>query len=561
MAVNDSSQYALALQAEAGDASAQYRLGVLFLLGSVINQDTEAACRWLLAAAAGNRRDAQALVERLAPFYGNAIEPGNKPKQLPDWRDWLAQPHTWQTPRSTAVEKPQRFRCAFFDAASQHRWRRRTTMPQHRAAHNRISLPRIGLIDRVGVTRQFSAPLPEWPLFRIFRSRLAAYTLAGVAWACLAFFTIGVGLLVLWTPAATLMALAAGATTRWLGHRLRLKALQDSSRGRALAQFALLAGAVEASFDDRQVTAYVQSRRWRAAAAFVAGVTCFGVQHLRHFDWSPIAVAINIQWLNKTAVFCSPALPLLIGIFFLAANGPQAYWINQVKAAVRARAAAAIADLAQPREIDGLEAGVAALYRQLDLWWSGDYRSAVNKWIESHMAQAVFEPRAALALLAAVTELARIDLNHLIDATESYRSLESQRCAVEALARASHQPHLEARWEESVAEMDELRTLAFARSWELLADRAVQLAAEFEELIQDISLRSGSMVTLAPGSDPYRLLGIDASASTASLKKLRLRLAQVYHPDIGGETGNDAKMAELNAAYDEVMRQRKTQDL
>ena len=395
---------------------------------------------------------------------------------------------------------------------------------------------------------------------RIFRSRAATYTLAGAAWACLACLCLAAGLLVLSAPASALLALATGGATRSLGHKLRLKALENSTRGRNLAQFTLVDGALEIRFDDRRVTAYVQSRRWRAAAAFAAAVVCFIAQHLRPFSWNPMAVAKSMEWFEKTAAVASPSLPLLAAIFFLAAKGPELRWSKQVKAAVRARAAAMTAEITRPREIDGLEAGIAALYRQLDLWWSGDYRAAANKWIASHMAQAVFEPEAAWSLLEALTELARTDLHHLIEATESYRSVESRRCAVEALARASRDPQLEQRCEETAGAMDELRALALTRGWELLASRSGQLAAEFEELIQDASLRSGSMVTLPPGSDPYRLLGIDASASTASIKKLRVRLAQVYHPDIGGETGNDAKMAELNAAYDEVMRGRKTQD-
>jgi DnaJ-class molecular chaperone len=63
---------------------------------------------------------------------------------------------------------------------------------------------------------------------------------------------------------------------------------------------------------------------------------------------------------------------------------------------------------------------------------------------------------------------------------------------------------------------------------------------------------------LSPGVDPYRILGINAATPTASIRKLRLRLAQLYHPDIGDSTANSAKMAELNAAYDSVMRDRDT---
>ncbi len=310
------------------------------------------------------------------------------------------------------------------------------------------------------VTPQITIPLSEWPSLRIFRSRLAAYPLAGLAWACLAFFTIAVGLLVFWAPAAALVALAVGATTRWLGHKLRLKALENSTRGRNLAQFTLVNDVVETHFDDLHVTAFVRSRRWRAAAALAAAVACFGAQHLHPFDWSPIAAARSMEWPEKTAALSSPALPLLAAIFFLAAKGPELRWINQVKAAVRARSSAATAEITRPREMDGLEAGVAALYQQLDLWWSGDYRAAANKWIESHTAQAVFEPETTSALLEAVTELARTDLNHLIEATESYRNVESRRCAIEALARAQREPQLEAKQKETAAAMDELRAMA-----------------------------------------------------------------------------------------------------
>ena len=64
---------------------------------------------------------------------------------------------------------------------------------------------------------------------------------------------------------------------------------------------------------------------------------------------------------------------------------------------------------------------------------------------------------------------------------------------------------------------------------------------------------------LAPGTDPYRTLGVSAQTPTASIKTLRLRLAQLYHPDISDGTGNNIKMAEVNAAYDAVMRDRETE--
>ena len=66
------SPYELALQAEAGDVSAQYRLGVLFLMGESVEQDTEAAFRWLMRAASGKQEAAHRLAAKLAPLVDMA---------------------------------------------------------------------------------------------------------------------------------------------------------------------------------------------------------------------------------------------------------------------------------------------------------------------------------------------------------------------------------------------------------------------------------------------------------------------------------------------------------
>jgi len=61
----------LAFRAEGGDAGAQYRLGVIFLLGEAAEQDTEAAYRWLVRAAVAGNEGARALVEKL--IAGNLV--------------------------------------------------------------------------------------------------------------------------------------------------------------------------------------------------------------------------------------------------------------------------------------------------------------------------------------------------------------------------------------------------------------------------------------------------------------------------------------------------------
>ena len=68
----------LAFQAEGGDKSAQYRLGILFLLGESVEQDLDAAYRWLQKAE--RYQDAHLLVERLARYQAARV-----PEKQSDW--------------------------------------------------------------------------------------------------------------------------------------------------------------------------------------------------------------------------------------------------------------------------------------------------------------------------------------------------------------------------------------------------------------------------------------------------------------------------------------------
>ena len=58
----------LAFQAEGGAPEAQYQLGVLFLLGDQVEQDPDAAYRWLAKAASLQHAGAQSLASKVAPW-------------------------------------------------------------------------------------------------------------------------------------------------------------------------------------------------------------------------------------------------------------------------------------------------------------------------------------------------------------------------------------------------------------------------------------------------------------------------------------------------------------
>lgn len=64
-------------------------------------------------------------------------------------------------------------------------------------------------------------------------------------------------------------------------------------------------------------------------------------------------------------------------------------------------------------------------------------------------------------------------------------------------------------------------------------------------------------------TDPYQILGISPNASDEEVKNAYRRLSQQYHPDLHSDNSvmediANEKMAEINAAYDEIMNRRRS---
>ncbi|MCA9675790.1 MAG: J domain-containing protein, partial [Myxococcales bacterium] len=54
-----------------------------------------------------------------------------------------------------------------------------------------------------------------------------------------------------------------------------------------------------------------------------------------------------------------------------------------------------------------------------------------------------------------------------------------------------------------------------------------------------------------PTVDQYKVLGVDAKASAADIKKAYRKLAKQYHPDsTGGDKAKEARFKEISTAYE-----------
>jgi hypothetical protein len=373
-------------------------------------------------------------------------------------------------------------------------------------------------------------------------------------------------LVLLRVPLAALFALATGTLARILGQRLKVKRLKDSLRAADLATFSFSGQSIDCNFNHPRIVRYINSWFSKIAAALSAGLVCLAAVELSNdrigfLSVHPLSLLpaqiLAMPWLNAAVKAGCMALPVVAVFFFLWTNGPERRWSGQVMAAIEARAAAVL-DVLGDREIDGLEAGMEVLGQELGLWQGRPYRAAMAKHLSSHTREAVLKPEATRAMEQAITELARQDLNSLGAALGSYQKARGRLESFQLLASLLRDPIHEARAEELSRELEQIPVLAAHRQWEQCQRQAGRLEFELDEIQPRLrcQLAAGPPVMLSPGVDPYRILGINTATPTASIKKLRLRLAQLYHPDIGDSTANSAKMAELNAAYDSVMKDR-----
>jgi DnaJ-like protein len=404
--------------------------------------------------------------------------------------------------------------------------------------------------------------LTNFPAFALTLRRFAKW---GAILAALLTISLASSLLLfaaLASPAAVCSAVVAGLLIRCVGQRLNLRQLRHSRIATNLATFEFDGKGINCDFNEAAVRRHTSAWKWRILSAIVAAVVCLAWQRFLSPGLNLLPERIrSFDLLNPLIAGCSFFLPLFAGAFFLWAKGPESYWARQAKATIELRAAASAFEILRHKELDGLAVGIQALWQALGLEKPGEYHAGFRKYLEAHAADAVTQPVVALSVLNAFTRLAHLDLIRLSAALALTRRLECQLKAVQAQATALREPMHEIRADELSAEVEELPQYAAARRWKELERRASGIERELEALRRKLSRPSVSAptVVLAPGSDPYRLLGVTADTPTPVIKKLRLRLVQLYHPDVNDGAPNTAKMAELNAAYDAVMRDRKNE--
>ena len=355
-------------------------------------------------------------------------------------------------------------------------------------------------------------------------------------------------------------AVLTGMLVHWLGQLVRLRSWRVSQRPRPFVSMHYEGGVIRCVFREEFLRKHILGPQWRIAGALVAGGTCWGLQRQAFSR----AVQLSVFQVHTPSKFQAPitaigwGLPLLIGALFVILDGPVQMWGKQIKSVLQTRAERAIAEMLRDREIDGLDYAIGKIHEQFGCVRTSTYRSAIEKRLSSQTAALVYEPQAIAALVDALTEAARMEWQELSEGLEKYRAVEAEIRAIKGAATVVGEPFIESRADELLLELRELAGMVAHWRWDEFQRHLVRIKQEGGDAYDRLRNRraSSSAAVLPTGADPYHLLGVDPAAPIASIRKLRLRLAQVYHPDIGGETCNATKMAEVNAAYDAIVRER-----
>lgn len=367
-------------------------------------------------------------------------------------------------------------------------------------------------------------------------------------------------LAILQSPIPFAVAICAAALTGWIAQWMRLRFLRTTRKPLPFAAFDFEADAIRCTLREDLARKYVTRLQWRIVTGLATGMACWGAQRWLFFHPNLLATIEPdvTRRLGPLLAAAAWGLPMFAFALAIIVDGPVKGWVGQLKSTLERRAQKVCADALRDREMDGLDRAIEKIHEQLGRRRSSTYRGAIEKYLRARTEDAVFNPRCVSAIIDALTEAARLELRDVSEALEHYRTLQSEIKALQSAASILHEPLIESKADDVMNELDQTTELVVLWGWgdfqkQLLGfDRTVD---EMQRKLRDRRMASPAPV-LATGANPYSILGVDSAAPISSIRKLRLRLAQVYHPDIGGETCNASKMAEVNAAYDAIVRDR-----
>jgi hypothetical protein len=265
--------------------------------------------------------------------------------------------------------------------------------------------------------------------------------------------------------------------------------------------------------------------------------------------------SLSLSQRLSTLLLCTT--PLAISVLLFNDRHLQKIVVSRLKRQIETLVDVANRELLGIRETDGITIAVAALCKLLDTPPPKEYRSAIARFICKNSTTIVLDPASATSFIQMIAELARQDLANLTDMLSVHEQLRAQSLLTTVAVEDSRNPFFQLQLEGLTSQAAAFVNLISQRRWNDFRQSCTSTIEQLKTLQEQARRRKEPAVVLPAGSDPYQVLGIERGMPSSELRKLRTRLALIYHPDATEGFANSSKMAEINAAFDAVVSQRK----
>lgn len=394
------------------------------------------------------------------------------------------------------------------------------------------------------------------------RPRKLAFACTGALWAALAVVLAGLLAALLAACPALVLGALAGYYTLMVCHWVRVRSLAHAMPSGAVV-FAFSGQELEFCPSPAQLRRFCSPIRDRSVAAAMAGVASAVALVAFQTRTQVFDFLFRVQAVSSIEAVLAWAGPVILCLWFMAGAGLAASLERSVVGKIQRCVNRANMQLRRIGELDGYLLAVNTSACALRSDPAQRYRRAVREYLSSHCAEMVLNPFPAIGVVQALKVLAQQETQQTQAAVQQYQNALMQFRELRGYARSAQDLSLKRSVDtvgEKLAQSRKLMELqdfpALSQMLETLQREMQSLEAQLTRSFQSRTDSARVSPTTTQWTSPYEKLGISRDATTEQIRRLRTKLVQIYHPDAFGASPNPARMAEINAAVDQILKWR-----
>ncbi len=395
---------------------------------------------------------------------------------------------------------------------------------------------------------------------RAIPSRRVAMACTTLVWCALIAVLICVATAFIASFPALLLGAMSGYYTLLVCQFVRIRGLKHN-QPRTAVLFAFNGKDIEVISVASQLREFCAPLWERSSAALLAGIIS-ALSLVAFQTWTQ-----TFDVLFRTTAFSSVESvlawfgPVLVSIWFISGAGISSLFERKVVERIQRSVTCANLELRRVAELEGYLAAVNISAWALRNDPAQRYQRAICEYVSSNCAEVVLDPAAAVSVVQALKVLAQQEIRQTQAAVQQYQNALMQFRELRGYARAAQDISLKRAVDAIGERLAQSRKLMEAQDFSGLAQLLETLQREMQSLDSQLARAHQSRVenrvtSAAQWTSPYDKLGISRDATSEQIRRLRTKLVQIYHPDAFGASPNAGRMAEINAAVDQILKWR-----